>query len=75
MSELTYDVDCHEALLHTLKAALKQGKTAWQIFIDRPFSLGFMVLLHDAGKFVFKRMRVNKHEMAESASLETQALK
>ncbi|KAL1526640.1 hypothetical protein AB1Y20_015344 [Prymnesium parvum] len=49
MSELTYDVDCHDALLQTLQSALKPGKVAWQIFVDRPFSLGFMMLLADAG--------------------------
>ena len=49
MSELVYDVDCHEALLHTLQQSLKPGKVAWQIFIDRPFSMGFLLMLDDAG--------------------------
>jgi len=49
MSELTYDVDCHDALLHTLTRALQPGKAAWQIFVDRPFSMGFLMLLDDAG--------------------------
>ena len=49
MSELTYDVDCHEPLLHTLQRALKPGKLCWQIFVDRPFSMGFLMLLDDAG--------------------------
>ena len=61
MSELTYDVDCHEPLLQTLQRALKPGKLAWQIFVDRPFSMGFLMLLDDAGeRNEFARVSVNE---------------
>ena len=36
-------------MLQTLELALKPGAHAWQIFVDRPFSMGFLLLLDDAG--------------------------
>ena len=49
LSEVVYDEDCHEALLQTLALALRPGAHAWSVYCDRPFSMNFFLLLHDAG--------------------------
>ena len=51
LSELYFDPDLHEALLGTLTRILQPGMVCYSIFVDRPFSLGFLVMLDDEGSF------------------------
>ena len=59
MAELTYDPDLHEALLGVVLNVLAPGMTAYSVFVDRPFSLNFMVLLHDAGQFDVEELHLD----------------
>ena len=51
LSELYYDIEMHEVLLHTLRSVLPPGVVAYSIFCDRPFSMGFLAMLDDDGSF------------------------
>ena len=56
LSELYFDPDLHEPLLQTLCRLLKPGMVAYSIFVDRPFSLGFLAMLDDDGSFEIKEL-------------------
>lgn len=51
LSELYYDPEMHEVLLHTLRSVLTPGAVAYSIFCDRPFSMEFLMRLDDDGSF------------------------
>jgi SAM-dependent methyltransferase len=61
LSELYYDPDLHEVLLHTLRSVLRPGMVAYSIFCDRPFSLGFLTMLHDDGTFLVTPIEPKEH--------------
>lgn len=61
LSELYYDPDLHEVLLHTLRSVLRPGMVAYSIFCDRPFSLGFLTMLHDDGTFLVTPIEPKQH--------------
>ena len=60
MSELYFDPDLHEALLGTLTRILRPGMTCYSIFVDRPFSLGFLVMLEDEGSFEVEELTLDQ---------------
>lgn len=60
LSELYFDPDLHEALLESLGRLLKPGMTAYSIFVDRPFSCGFLLMLDDDGTFDVKEIDVKE---------------
>ena len=51
LAELYFDPDLHEPLLETLTRILHPGMTCYSCFVDRPFSLGFLIMLDDEGSF------------------------
>jgi len=51
LSELYYDPELHDVLIHTLRSVLPPGTVAYSIFCDRPFSMGFLLQLDDDGSF------------------------
>mmetsp|Transcript_8124 Transcript_8124/g.25382 ORF Transcript_8124/g.25382 Transcript_8124/m.25382 type:complete len:252 (-) Transcript_8124:366-1121(-) len=51
LSELYFFTELHEALLGVLKHILQPGMMAYSIFVDRPFSLGFLAMLDDDKSF------------------------
>jgi SAM-dependent methyltransferase len=51
LSELYFFTELHEALLGVLRHVLHPGMIAYSIFVDRPFSLGFLALLDDDQSF------------------------
>lgn len=51
LSELYFFTELHEALLGVLRHVLHPGMVAYSIFVDRPFSLGFLALLDDDQSF------------------------
>jgi len=65
LSELTFEPDLHEALLGVLRHVLMPGMVAYSIFVDRPFSLNFMIMLDDDGSFDTEEI-----EMANMLELE-----
>ena len=60
LSELYFDPDLHEALLGTLTRILQPGMTCFSIFVDRPFSLGFLVMLEDEGSFEVEELAIDQ---------------
>ena len=51
LSELYFEPSLHEALYESLCRILQPGMVAYSIFVDRPFSLAFLVMLDDDGSF------------------------
>ena len=51
IADALYDEDAHEALLSTLCAVLRPGMRCYSAFVDRPYSLQFMTMLHGMGLF------------------------
>lgn len=51
LSELYFEPELHEPLLQSLRRILQPGMVAFSIFVDRPFSLGFLLMLDDDGSF------------------------
>ena len=51
LAELYFDPELHEPLLETLTRILQPGMVCYSIFVDRPFSMGFLVMLDDEGSF------------------------
>jgi len=51
LSELYFFTELHEALLGVLRHVLAPGMVAYSLFVDRPFSLGFLAMLDDDKSF------------------------
>ena len=57
MCEVVYDISAHDALLATLRRVLTSpSQVCYSMFADRPFSLGFMILLDDDGTFEVEQL-------------------
>ena len=69
LSELYFEPDLHQPLLETLTRILTPGMTCYSIFVDRPFSLWFLLMLDEEGSF-----EIEEIEMAQTFGMEEEAI-
>ena len=57
LSELYFFTELHTELLGVLRHVLQPGMLAYSLFVDRPFSLGFLAMLDDDKSFEMNTVR------------------